>query len=182
MKTKPTDGELIERFGTGCPDAFNTLIGRHYTKIFYLVFGILQDVYDAEDVTQKTLLKIYLNLHTFENRSKFSTWVYTIARNEALMLRRNKKSIPVIISMPDDSAYNHPRTQDESMKCQNDDQLEHALKILPFMDREVVKCKLLQGFSNSETGEILGLSKVAVKMRSTRLLRKLRKHLKQGNT
>jgi len=79
---------LIEQTRSGSSDAFAKLVSMYSPQLYSISLKILQNHADAEDNVQNALLKAYENIDGFEGRSRFSTWLFRIAINEALMRMR----------------------------------------------------------------------------------------------
>ena len=86
-----TDGDalLVRQHLSGDPKAFEALFRRYQTPIFNLVTRMVRGE-DAYDITQDVFLKAFRALPTFRGESKFSTWLYTIARHTCLNHLRHK--------------------------------------------------------------------------------------------
>lgn len=78
-----TEKKLIEGLKKGEKFAFDFLVSTYSTFIYRICFGIVQRKEDAEDVTQEVFTKLYLNIHTFNEQAKLSTWMYRIALNQS---------------------------------------------------------------------------------------------------
>ena len=81
----------LQALKSGDRAEFNRLVETYSAPIYRLALKILGDQQDAEDVLQETFIKAYRHLKEFEGRSSFSTWLYRIASNEALMLLRRRR-------------------------------------------------------------------------------------------
>jgi RNA polymerase sigma-70 factor, ECF subfamily len=81
---------LIEQARSGSPEAFSELVRMYSPQIFHISLRILRNRADAEDNVQNVLWKAYGNIRRFEGRSRFSTWLFRIAVNEALMRIRGR--------------------------------------------------------------------------------------------
>ena len=89
---KLTDEKLIARFQDGDINAYNELVDRYKDRLLNFVFRYFNNREQAEDVVQETLIKLYTHASYYKNIAKFSTWIYTIAKNNALTeLRKNKR-------------------------------------------------------------------------------------------
>jgi len=89
---KLTDEKLIARFQDGDINAYNELVDRYKDRLLNFVFRYFNNREQAEDVVQETLIKLYTHASYYKNIAKFSTWLYTIAKNNALTeLRKNKR-------------------------------------------------------------------------------------------
>jgi RNA polymerase sigma factor (sigma-70 family) len=75
---------LVEKSLEGSGKAFRSLVERYHSLVYSVVRSIMGNCDDAEDVTQEVFIKIYRKLSTFRGESKLSTWIYRIARNEAI--------------------------------------------------------------------------------------------------
>jgi RNA polymerase sigma factor (sigma-70 family) len=89
-----TDAELVRAGVAGSRVALEQLIRRHQGWIFNLAVRMVVDLHDAEDVTQEILIKIIANLGSFQGRSQFRTWLYRIAVNHVLTMRRRQRESP----------------------------------------------------------------------------------------
>src|SRR5437870_3278423 len=87
------DEELVAATKSGDELAFETLVKRHQGRIFALAFRYTRVREDAEDIVQETFRKAFVHLQKFEGKSSFSTWLTSIAINEALMSLRRAPSM-----------------------------------------------------------------------------------------
>jgi RNA polymerase sigma-70 factor (ECF subfamily) len=85
------DGELVGRIQRGETDAFEELVRRHTRRIFGVVAGILGNMDEVRDVTQDVFLKAFEHINRFQGRSKFSTWLTSIAINTGTELLRQRR-------------------------------------------------------------------------------------------
>ncbi|HUN59303.1 MAG TPA: RNA polymerase sigma factor [Candidatus Binataceae bacterium] len=95
----PTDSEdqsLIARAGSGDRQALEDLIQRHQQWIYNIAIRMLYHPQDAQDATQEILIKVLTRLSSFEGRSSFRTWLYRIAFNHLLNLKRGRVEDPAI--------------------------------------------------------------------------------------
>ncbi len=176
------DNELVQRVRSGDEEAFERLIKRHQTKVQRLLLRITGRSEDAEDILQDVFIAVYEKLDQFEGKAAFSTWLYRIAVNAALMRMRSRsrreevplESIPLerdIHEGEQDRAYDHLVTE------QSLERIEKALGPLPYDFKTVFILRDIEGFSNSETAEIMDLSVPAVKSRLHRARTFLRQKL-----
>lgn len=93
-ESTPPENELIQNIINGNRASFNTLFKQYKTYTFKISFQILKDQDDALDNVNNTWMKIYKALMNsqFDGKSRFSTWIYRITVNEALMHLRSKKT------------------------------------------------------------------------------------------
>ena len=94
-----TDEQLIARFQAGDEQAYVELVNRYRDRLMNFVFQFLGDTEQSEDVVQDTMLKLYEKKHYYREIAKFSTWIYTIARNLAnTELRKRKRRKVTVLS------------------------------------------------------------------------------------
>ena len=89
----PTDAQLVEQAREGDRPALEKLVLRHQAWIYNIAVRMVFHPQDAEEVTQEVLVKVITRLSTFKGESKFRTWLYRIAANHVLnMKRRNAET------------------------------------------------------------------------------------------
>jgi DNA-directed RNA polymerase specialized sigma24 family protein len=87
-RTDTTDAELVERAKNGERPSLEELILRHQAWVYNIAVRMAFDPHDAEEVTQEVLVKVITKLSTFRGESSFRTWLYRIAANHVLNMRR----------------------------------------------------------------------------------------------
>jgi len=87
----PSDRELIERIRSQDWNAFEVLVLRYQDRVYGLALGMLRDDDEAQDVVQETFLNVFRKLESFRGESAFSSWLYRIAANNAMMKLRGKR-------------------------------------------------------------------------------------------
>jgi len=195
---EPSDKELVARARQGDTEAFTTLVGRHQRQIFRLALRMMGNESDAEEVLQEAFLNAYEKLGEFRGDSAFNSWLYRIAANSALMRLRRKRRAPDAVAAEEqatsalpagprfgtDGTYDEPPRSDWSLRA--DDALhnqqlgaaiEKAVANLPDDYRVVFMLKDVDGLSNEQIAESLGLSVPAVKSRLHRARLSLREQL-----
>ena len=78
------DGELVSRWQSGDESAFETLVRRHEQRVFRLLYRMMGNREEAEDVAQEAFLSLHRHGHRFRREARFSTFVYRVAANAAL--------------------------------------------------------------------------------------------------
>ena len=95
----PTDVEdraLVARAASGDREALHELVQRHQAWIYNIAVRMLAHPQDAEDATQEILIKALTRLSSFEGRSRFRTWLYRIAVNHVLNMKRGRREQPAM--------------------------------------------------------------------------------------
>src|SRR5246127_2575513 len=90
---KGSDGALVIATRHGDMQAFEELVLRHKRRVLAAAQRITNNREDAEDVAQESFHKAFLHLDSFQEKSRFSTWLTRIAMNEAFMLLRRKRGV-----------------------------------------------------------------------------------------
>jgi RNA polymerase sigma-70 factor (ECF subfamily) len=182
---------LISAAKSGDPVAFVELSKRHSNKILRRAYRIVKNWQDAEDVLQESLIRAFLHLKDFEERSSFSSWLTRIAINFALMsLRKKRGHIEISMEVFNDDhelLYRwEPKDPAESPESnfsrrEREKMLEGAIRELPPMFRQVVQMKVIEGRSGEEVSQALGISVPAAKSRLARAKMALRVSLAPGD-
>ncbi len=170
-----TDEELISRFQSGDEGAYIELVNRYRDRIYNFVFQFLGDIEEAEDVAQNTMIKLYEKKHYYKEIAKFSTWIYTIARNLANteLRKRKRRKITYLSQMSrKEKQYEIPAIQNDVDKSLNDDyinkRIKKAIQKLPEHFKSIIILRDIQEFSYDEISNIVGVPLGTVKSRINR--------------
>ncbi len=169
---------LIERVKAGEYDAFDAIFRRHVNKVYRQAFRLTGNETEAEEVVQEVFLAVYEKIKSFRGDSAFSTWLYRLTMNVALTrLRKRKRSKEVFLEdyLPRFQEDGHHLVRpvfnwgDELDLRLEKKELHRlileALNELPPVDKAVIVQSDLEGLSNRDIGDALGLSIPAVKAR-----------------
>ena len=158
---------------------FNALVLRHKAMIWHVCsdYNLGQD-WSIDDRMQEVMVSLWRSFESFEGRSSEKTWVWRVATNTMLMLRRKCEHSPTIESIADDTKSNdEPDLFDESLQ-----QLLQLIDALPEKDGTAIRA-FLDGFSYKEIADMTGCSVGAVAMRIVRTKRHLKQlYEKENNT
>ena len=100
-----SDELIVSQITAGQKDLFRLLVGRYKQPIYGMGLSFFRNAEDASDFTQEVFLKVYRNLSRFEERSRFSTWLYRIAYNTAINgvnRRKEYQSLAEVVIEPTD--------------------------------------------------------------------------------
>ena len=181
------DKALVQAAQSGDSLAFIELCQRHSRSLIWRINRITKNWDDAEDALQDALLSAYRNLHRFENRCAFSSWLTTIGTNSALMLLRRRRRAAVSL----DDSYEflevadalgslcHPSGDPESHyeRYEQQSRLSTAIRGLPQVLRSVTELRVDREYSVGEIARALRISESAVKSRLARARSRLREAL-----
>jgi RNA polymerase sigma-70 factor, ECF subfamily len=175
--SQDADAELVAEAQCGKLEAFEELVRRNSQMIYRALIAILGDASDAQDAMQDTLLSAFKHIGGFQGRSKFSTWLVSIARNAALQRLRSRRNIESLDQSdtaedrdfrPRQVAAWQENPEQSHSKAETRELVEKGLLRLPPKYRVIVMLRDIEQLSTDEVARQLGLSVPAVK---TRLLR-----------
>ena len=156
---------------------FTLLYNRYASKIYAKCITLLKDEAFAKDATQEVFIKIFTNLANFNERSKFSTWVYSITYNYCIDFIRKKKKQQKIFSDEIEKAPDlaDDMVPDKELLELEIKQLQKVLDSIPIGDKAILLMKYQDGISIKEISETIGKSESAIKMKIKRAKEKARK-------
>lgn len=180
------DFDLVEQVRQGDAQAFRLLVERHSRALFRLTFRMTANQQDAEDLVQETFLRAYKQLHRFDHRAAFGTWLHRIAANCSLDLLRSRKSreaqttvahgdteFDLLDSTPSPSPSPERLTHSTEMSAV----LRAAMRQLSSMERAAFVLRHYEGLPMEEIGRTLGVQPNAAKHSVFRAVQKLRQAL-----
>lgn len=169
----PTDTDDVRAAAAGDRQAFQRLYRLHVDRIYGAIYRLAgYDHARAEDLTQDAFVRAWQKLAGFRHESAFSTWLYRLAVNVALMDIRSRGADPVTM-MDEDSIPDHGETP---FCAAERDELERAIGKLPPRARAVLVLHDIEGWRHEEIGAELGMavgSSKAQLHRARGLLRKV---------
>lgn len=121
-----SDEELAEKVRNGFVSAFDTLLTRYEKRVFGFLRQKVVNFSDAEDLTQKSFIAAYQSIHQYNNKYRFSTWLFAIARNMVINHHRKMVRKPEEWSGDDDDIRDEHNTLD---KIVAEDDLKHLWKL-----------------------------------------------------
>jgi len=179
-----TDEELMSKFQSGNQNAYIELVNRYKDKLVNFVYPYVNDFSRSEDIVQDTMLKVYTKKHYYKEIAKFSTWIYTIAKNLAnseyrKTKRRKTKSFSQISN---DTEMPYLKSPDLDIALQyenefNNNKINRAIEKLPEHFKSVIILRDIQEISYDEISLIMELPIGTVKSRINRARLQLRAEL-----
>jgi len=153
-----SDRDLIADVAEGNEQAFRQLYDRFADRVFRYAYTILHAKHLAEEVAQETMIAVWKGAGKYAGRSKASTWIFGIARNQAYSLIRKEKRTERV---PDISLVE----PDPAPGIHRQEKVTEALQGLSKDHREVVFLTFYEGLSYGEISSILGIPTGTVKSR-----------------
>lgn len=183
-----SEEKLIRAGKRGDQDALEQLFARYRRPLFQTALRVMGNAEDAEDALQDGLLSAWRNLHRFEGRSQFSTWLTRIVINAALMRRRSRKARPAVSL--DDTAFDDELPLAERFADEGPDperihagteireMIEENLGELSPLLRTAFVLREVEGYSTGEAAKKLGVTENTLKARLWRARRELAERLR----
>lgn len=172
------DSELVPQIQSGNDAAFDELMRRYKRPVVNFVFRMLGNAEDADEVAQDVFVRVYQNLGTYRAQTKFSTWLFAVARNAAIDRIRWRARHPAesLESVPEISAA--VGTAEEVNAREIGEKIAAAVAQLPEEQRTALVLAEYQGMSYAEIAGVMRCSEKSVEARLYRAKQALRERLR----
>ena len=189
LNADSTDSQLIELVNAGHTNAFNSLVLRYRERVFSVVYNMTSNREDANDVTQDVFVKAFHNIHRFQQKSTFFTWLYRIAVNTGIsFIKKNRnRQFFSLENLEEEgisgklaeilSSRKHSRR--ELLLQELQEKLNEALQKLSVKHRTTVVLFEIEGLSHKDIGEILNCSEGTVRSRLHYAKNELQNYMKE---
>ena len=178
------EAALVRRVQARDEIAFREIVERYQAKVFSIIYGILRNHNDAEDIAQQVFAKIYFSIQNFDFRSSLLTWIYKITVNECYDYLRKKRVRKLV--------YESDFSEEDAQRMQNTDtatdqappvdkqlaQRDLVVKLLAKLsseDRSLLLLKEVEGHSVEELSRMTGMNENTIKVKLFRSRQKLLK-------
>jgi RNA polymerase sigma-70 factor (ECF subfamily) len=178
------EAALVRRVQARDELAFREIVERYQAKIFSIIYGILRNHNDAEDIAQQVFSKIYFSIRNFDFRSSLLTWIYKITVNECYDYLR-KKRVRKLVYESDFSEEDAHRMETSGpaidpstpidRKLSQQDLVSKLLDKVSAEDRNLILLKEVEGHSVEELAAMTGLNENTIKVKLFRTRQKLLK-------
>lgn len=151
--SKLTDEKIVELVRNNDKDLYAHIIKRYQEKLIRYADYLINDENIAADIVQESFIKSYVYLNGFDNKKKFSSWIYRIVHNEAMnAIKKQKKHIPLYKDVDFDSGIN---LEENLIKKELKLHTDRCLNQMQSMYREPLVLYFLEEKSYEEIGDIL---------------------------
>lgn len=169
MTNQPlSDEEMIRQYLTSKPShCFEALYNRYVNKVYRRCLSMTKDPLKAEDFTHDIFLKVFHKLDAFQERSSFSTWLYSIAFNycsDQIRLARRLQ----MTGIDDDFKHDIAETKEEQVHEETLYLVNRAMDSLSVSEQDLLKLKYEDGMSIAAISDLCKLKESTVKMRLKR--------------
>ena len=176
------EAALVRRVQAKDEMAFREIVERYQAKVFSIIYGILRNHNDAEDIAQQVFAKIYFSIKNFDFRSSLLTWIYKITVNECYDYLRKKRVRKLV--------YESDFSEEDSLRMENSEpamdqrapidealaQRDLVTKLLERIspeDRSLILLKEVEGHSVEELSAMTGMNENTIKVKLFRARQKL---------
>ena len=170
----------------GNQDAFEEIVTLFQHRLYQVCYRMLGNAQEAEDIAQEAFVRAYINIHTFDQKRKFSTWLFRIATNLCIdRIRKKKPDYYLDANVPGTEGLNMysqiaaagelPEEEVERMEMQ--ERIQYEIGRLPDKYRSVIILRYIEELPLQEIGDILELPLGTVKTRVHRGREALRKQM-----
>jgi RNA polymerase sigma-70 factor (ECF subfamily) len=177
------DVELIETTLAGDASAYGQLVSKHQDRLFNTLRHVLGSAEDAEDIVQEAFVQAFVKLDTFRGGSAFYTWLYRIAFNQAMTLKRRAKPTDSIDQAREATGGEpvDPGDQPEEriLRTERVEQVHTALASLGEEHRAILVLREMDGCCYETISEILELPIGTVRSRLHRARMQLKEQLRE---
>jgi len=177
------DAQIIEQYLSGDKDAFTILVKKHRPDIHKYILNCIRDREDTKDICQKVFIKCYRNLAKLRDRSRFKTWLFSIARHHivdhqrGIVISRTENTEDTDIG--DEPLFSSSLSPDRVLDIDFRKKLiYHSIHRLPPAQKEVILLKIYNQLTFAEIAHIVNVSENTVKSRCYYALTSIRNYLK----
>ncbi len=184
---RDADIGMVNAVRAGDATAYRGLVEKYQTRVYHVIYGMVRNQEDAQDLTQESFVKAYRNLHAFREDSRFYTWLYRIAMNVTIDFTRRRARNPVsgledeVATRDADGGIAEAHHADNPRKALERKQLHTAIMDavgeLPEDQRQVILLREVDGLSYKEIADVLEIAEGTVMSRLFYARKKLQKVL-----
>jgi RNA polymerase sigma-70 factor (ECF subfamily) len=163
LKDTKTDMDLITDTLNGNHTSFTTLVNRYYASLYWVIYRIVGNSTDADDLTSESLVKAYEKLSSYSNKYAFSTWLHTIGSNRAIDFVRNRNKRPSPINNPTSteedimtpSIESDLSAEDNMIRLETNDIIANIISELKPFHRSLINMRYFKNMSYEEISKKL---------------------------
>jgi RNA polymerase sigma-70 factor (ECF subfamily) len=179
----PDDSQLIALSVRGDRSAFGELVRRYQDRLYHTAYRLIGNAEDAQDVVQDSFLNAYQSLHQFKGDARFFTWLYRIAVNAAISMKRKHRAM-LSADLPGGQPLAEPHDESDGHqpgatleRAEDERRLQVALAELSAEHRAVLVLKEIEGQKYEMIADVLGVPIGTVRSRLHRARLELRDRL-----
>jgi RNA polymerase sigma-70 factor (ECF subfamily) len=180
-KIQPTDEKLMLDIRKGDLEAFEVLYDRYQKRLFHFILRFAREKSLAEDILQETFIRVLRAGKSYRKGSRFSTYIFTIARNLCLDALKSWERRHLLLSQEDEieRAADKSKGPDKILEETGTAKIiQSAIEALPADQREVLILSKYSGLAYDEIARIVNSTPTAVKQKAYRAMQSLKQRLK----
>jgi RNA polymerase sigma-70 factor (ECF subfamily) len=181
ISPSPEDEAFIQRLIEGDETAFEELVRRFETRLYYFAWRHLRDAEAAKDLVQETLLRVWRHKHEFRRGARLSTWIFAINLNLCRdYLRKNgrlssmERPEVALAAEISEQRKKTPSALDQAERSEMVSLLQEALEALPPLQAQLLRLRNQEELDFDEAGKRLGISPTAARAAASRAYKKLK--------
>jgi RNA polymerase sigma-70 factor (ECF subfamily) len=159
--------------------AFAAIVEEHSESIYWHIRRMVLEHEDANDIVQNTFIKAWMNIDSFQGKSKISTWLYRIAINETLTFLNRNKGTLVSLDSPEGAIADQLESDTYFSGSKADAMLQEAIARLPEKQRLVFNLRYYDEMKYEEMSQLLDTSVGALKASYHIAVKKIEEYLSQ---
>lgn len=188
-QAKRADYDLVRKAKAGDGRAYDALMEMYHDAVFNVIFRMVRNKQEAEDLTQETFIKAYNSINSFNETYAFSTWLFKIATNHCIDFFRKRKLVTHSLDEPiqykdneikHEYATDEPNVDSKIVASEKSKIIREAINKLPEKYRIAIILRHHEEKSYEEIAQILNLPLGTVKARIFRAREMLKKYLKDA--
>lgn len=168
------DHDLLEKAKSGDERAFGKIVEKYTGVVYAAVRSVLGNRSDIDDAVQEAFIRVYRGLPSYSGRSSLSTWIWSVARNNAINIRAKERDDVIPLDKTAEIPSNRPGPEAELARRSAVEDIEYLLSRLEGDYRQVIELRYLAGKKYHEIAEILDMPEGTVKT----LIHRARKKMK----
>lgn len=177
------DESIVRSVLNGDKSSYAILVERYSNYVFTIISRLVANREEAEDIAQEVFVKAYLSLAGFRGKSKFSTWLYSIAHTTGISHLRRRTVDRIFAEEDQIAAYADNKTHETSEQSVNHKTMqqivEHAISKLDTIDAEIITLFYMAGQTVEEVAAITSMETGTVKVRLFRARQKMKDIIEQ---
>ncbi len=177
------DESIVQSVLNGEKSSYAILVERYSNYVFTIISRLVANREEAEDIAQEVFVKAYLSLAGFRGKSKFSTWLYSIAHTTGISHLRRRTVDRIFAEEDQIAAYADNKTHETSEQSVNHKTMqqivEYAISKLDIIDAEIITLFYMAGQTVEEVAAITSMETGTVKVRLFRARQKMKDIIEQ---
>lgn len=171
--------QIVKSVLEGNKQAYAYIINRYKNLLYATILRMTKNPQVAQDLVQEVFIKIYQQLHKYDQKGSFSSWLYRVAYNYCMDEFRKKSYQMKQEEMSEESIINSDHPEIVFLKKEKSRQLEKLISILPEDERMIILLRYVNELSYNEISESLHIPLTDVRNKLHRAKKKMRDTVKQ---